>query len=112
MSSFRAGKGVRDSRCAIRALFETWEEEFPATAKSSEEWARYYASADFGRDFANFVSAKCLTGSESEGSLEALLQLTQRLSAVRGDDYPRSSHGVLRTAEETSPHEIVVNCAL
>jgi radical SAM superfamily enzyme YgiQ (UPF0313 family) len=98
---------AHQSRGGIRAFFEAWEEEFPAPGRSGEAWARYYASADFARHLARFVRAKHLSGSASDGSLEALIQLAEGISATRPDEGPDPVHRVGQTVERTSPREIV-----
>jgi radical SAM superfamily enzyme YgiQ (UPF0313 family) len=102
---------VHQSRGGIRAFFEAWEEEFPPSARSGDEWARYYASADFGRHLAGFVRGRYMSGSEA-GSLEALVQLAEGLSRVEPDtvhanDDPHSPPVPRQTAGRASAAEIV-----
>lgn len=66
---------LHQSRGGIRGVFEAWEQAFPALATDGEERGRYYASAGFRRDFAQFVAARYLDDRETSGSLAALLRL-------------------------------------
>jgi len=103
---------VHQSRGGIRAFFEAWEEEFPPSSRSGDEWARYYASADFGRHLAGFVRGKYMSAGSESGSLEALVQLAEGLSRVEPDpvdphEGPRSAPGGRQTAGRASAGEIV-----
>ncbi len=98
---------VHQSRGGVRAFFEAWEEEFPAATRSGEAWARYYASADFGRDLAGFVRARFLSGAESDASLEALVQLAECMSATGSDEPPDAALHPRPAAATRSAREIV-----
>jgi radical SAM superfamily enzyme YgiQ (UPF0313 family) len=79
---------LHQSRGGIQAIYEAWEEAFPAPGLSGEERERYYASADFRADFMRFVRSKYIRGDESDGALEALLRLGESLFTRRPDGYP------------------------
>ncbi len=97
---------VQQSRGGIRAFFEAWEKEFPGPSKSTQEWTRYYASADFGRHLAYFVRTKYLTGLESDGSLETLVQLAEGICSPDVHEYPHLTPEA-RQVSEASIHEII-----
>jgi radical SAM superfamily enzyme YgiQ (UPF0313 family) len=76
---------LHQSRGGIRGVFEAWEEAYPALTIGGEERGSYYASVSFWRDFAQFVRSRYLWGSESDGSLAALLQFEHEVLEHRGD---------------------------
>jgi len=98
---------LHQSRGGIQAVFEAWEEAFPAQEMSGDERERYYASADFRTDFTQFVRRKYLCSDESDGSLEALLQLGESISSSRPDRYPLPDPQARETSAELPPRRIV-----
>lgn len=72
---------LHQSRGGIQAVFEAWEQASPAQIIDGEERERYYASAGFKTDFADFVRAKYLCGDESDGALEARPLLGESIAA-------------------------------
>jgi radical SAM superfamily enzyme YgiQ (UPF0313 family) len=98
---------LHQSRGGIQAVFEAWEEAFPAKGMGGEEREIYYASADFKTDFARFVRSKYLRGDESDGALEALLRLGESISMSRPDSYPMPGPGEDETSAKLPPRRIV-----
>ena len=98
---------LHQSRGGIQAVFEAWEDAFPAQVMGGERLERYYASADFRTDFTQFVRSTYLRGADSDGALDALLQLGENVSTNRPDRSSAPVAGAREASIKQMPQMVV-----
>jgi radical SAM superfamily enzyme YgiQ (UPF0313 family) len=98
---------LHQSRGGIRAVFEAWEEAFPAPGMNGEERERYYASPEFKIDFTQFVRSAFLRGADSDGALEALLRLGESMVTPRPSGDPGPAAGTREASAKQPPRRVV-----
>lgn len=98
---------LHQSRGGIQAVFEAWEEAFPSQGMGGEALERYYASADFRRDFTQFVRSTYLRGADCDGALDALLWLGENVPTNPPDSSPTPVARVRKASIKQLPHMVV-----
>ncbi len=95
------------SRGGIQAVFEAWEAACPSQVTGGEELERYYASAEFKRDFTHFVRSTYLQGTDCDGALDALLRLGANVLPNPPGRSPARIAGTRTASTKQLPHTVV-----
>jgi radical SAM superfamily enzyme YgiQ (UPF0313 family) len=98
---------LHQSRGGIQTVFGAWEEAFPAQTMTGNEREQYYASPAFRTDFLQFVRSKYLRGGESDGALEALLELRESVLMDRPARFPMPPPEEPGSPANVAPGQIV-----
>jgi radical SAM superfamily enzyme YgiQ (UPF0313 family) len=98
---------LHQSRGGIQAVFEAWEAACPSQVTGGEELERYYASAEFKRDFTHFVRSTYLQGTDCDGALDALLRLGANVLPNPPGRSPARIAGTRTASTKQLPHTVV-----